>query len=142
MRDVDRFVPLRLNHSPLAGTDLAFFDSRRFCDAMIKIRGEIDEIISGKQPRDNNTIINAPHPQQVIISDSWDRSVTRILKSMSFHNTDSSRCQNRPYTREQAAYPDARLRRAKFWPSVSRVDDAYGDKNLFCECGTVDEYAS
>lgn len=95
-------------------------DVDRFCDAMIKIRQEIDEIVEGKQPRDNNTITNAPHPQQVIISDTWDR----------------------PYSREQAAYPDSRLRRAKFWPSTSRVDDAYGDKNLFCECGTVDEYAS
>ncbi|GAA6064721.1 hypothetical protein JCM10212_005844 [Sporobolomyces blumeae] len=95
-------------------------DVDRFCDAMIKIRGEIDEIIQGKQPRGNNIIVNAPHPQQVVVADSWDR----------------------PYTREQAAYPDSRLRRAKFWPAVSRVDDAYGDKNLFCECGSVDEYAS
>ncbi|GAA5874512.1 hypothetical protein JCM16303_002885 [Sporobolomyces ruberrimus] len=95
-------------------------DVDRFCDAMIKIRQEIEDIAQGKQPRDNNLIVNAPHPQQLVVADSWDR----------------------PYTREQAAYPDARLRRAKFWPSVSRVDDAYGDKNLFCECGTVDEYAS
>ncbi|GAA5958358.1 hypothetical protein JCM21900_000886 [Sporobolomyces salmonicolor] len=95
-------------------------DVDQFCDAMIKIRQEIDDIAEGKQPRDNNLIINAPHPQQVVVADSWDR----------------------PYSREEAAYPDRRLRRAKFWPTTSRVDDAYGDRALVCECGTVDEYAS
>lgn len=48
---------------------------------------------------------------------------------------------DRPYSREQAAYPDRRLRKNKFWPSVGRVDDAYGDRTLICECGTVDDYA-
>ncbi|GAA6058183.1 hypothetical protein JCM3770_004084 [Rhodotorula araucariae] len=95
-------------------------DIDAFCDAMIKIREEIDEIIEGKQPRDNNLITNAPHTQQVVIADKWDR----------------------PYTREQAAYPLPSLRHRKFWPVVSRVDDRHGDMNLVCECGTVDEYAS
>ena len=90
-------------------------DVDRFCDAMIKIREEIEEIISGKQPRDNNVIVNAPHTQQVLLSEKWDR----------------------PYTREQAAYPVPSL-----WPTVSRVDDKYGDLNLVCECGDVSEYAS
>lgn len=49
---------------------------------------------------------------------------------------------DRPYTREEAAYPLASLRFRKFWPTVGRVDDSYGDKNLVCECGTVDQYAS
>ncbi|GAA5963591.1 hypothetical protein JCM8115_002042 [Rhodotorula mucilaginosa] len=95
-------------------------DVDRFCDAMIKIREEIEEIISGKQPRDNNVIVNAPHTQQVLLSEKWDR----------------------PYTREQAAYPVPSLRTRKFWPTVSRVDDKYGDLNLVCECGDVSEYAS
>ncbi|BGP48274.1 glycine decarboxylase subunit P [Rhodotorula kratochvilovae] len=95
-------------------------DIDAFCDAMIKIRQEIEEIIEGKQPRDNNLITNAPHTQQVVIADKWDR----------------------PYTREQAAYPLPSLRQRKFWPGVSRVDDKHGDMNLVCECGTVDEYAS
>jgi hypothetical protein len=54
-------------------------DIDQFCDAMIQIRGEIDEIISGKQPRGNNTIVNAPHPQQVVISDKWDRFVLSLF---------------------------------------------------------------
>ncbi|KDE09263.1 glycine dehydrogenase subunit 2 [Microbotryum lychnidis-dioicae p1A1 Lamole] len=95
-------------------------DIDMFCDAMIKIRQEADEIAAGKQPRDNNIIKNAPHTQQVVMANEW----------------------NRPYSREEAAYPDKRLRQRKFWPSVSRVDDSYGDRNLVCECGTVDEYAS
>ncbi|GAA5935545.1 hypothetical protein JCM10213_004054, partial [Rhodosporidiobolus nylandii] len=93
-------------------------DINLFCDAMIKIRQEIQDIIDGKQPRDNNVIVNAPHPQENVVSDSW----------------------NRPYSREAAAYPVSSLRHRKFWPTVSRVDDAHGDKNLVCECGTVDEY--
>ncbi|GAA5850348.1 hypothetical protein JCM8547_001841 [Rhodosporidiobolus lusitaniae] len=93
-------------------------DIDQFCDAMISIRKEIDEIIDGKQARGNNVIVNAPHPQQVVISDKWDR----------------------PYTREQAAYPVKSLRHRKFWPTVSRVDDSYGDRNLVCECGDVEQY--
>ncbi|BGP08307.1 glycine decarboxylase subunit P [Rhodotorula toruloides] len=90
-----------------------------FCDAMIKIRKEIDEIIEGKQPRDNNIITNAPHTQQVLLAEKWDR----------------------PYSREEAAYPMKSLRTRKFWPTVSRVDDKYGDLNLFCECSDVEAYA-
>ncbi|GAA6042118.1 hypothetical protein JCM8097_003116 [Rhodosporidiobolus ruineniae] len=94
-------------------------DVDQFCDAMISIRKEIDEIVEGKQERGNNTIVNAPHPQQVVIANNWDR----------------------PYTREKAAYAVPSLRLRKFWPAVSRVDDAYGDRQLVCECGTVEEYA-
>ncbi|KAJ3343653.1 glycine decarboxylase subunit P [Gonapodya sp. JEL0774] len=70
----------------------------RFCDAMIAIRHEIAEIESGKQPRENNVLTNAPHTQEVLLAEKWDR----------------------PYSREQAAYPVASLRKRKFWPTVSR----------------------
>ncbi|EJD51925.1 glycine dehydrogenase [Auricularia subglabra TFB-10046 SS5] len=94
----------------------------RFCDAMIKIREEAEDIIAGKQPKDNNLLKNAPHPIAAItLSDAdW----------------------NRPYTREQAVYPLPFLKQRKFWPTVTRIDDAYGDINLVCECPSVEEVAS
>ncbi|KAG1754870.1 pyridoxal phosphate-dependent transferase [Suillus paluster] len=94
----------------------------RFCDAMIQIRNEAEDIITGKQPKDNNLLKNAPHPLSLmVVSDKeW----------------------NRPYTREEAAYPMPWLREKKFWPTVSRIDDAYGDLNLICDCPTVEETAS
>lgn len=90
----------------------------RFCDAFISIRKEIQAIEDGKVPKENNILKNAPHPQQDLLQDEWDR----------------------PYTRQQAAYPLPYLREKKFWPSVARVDDAYGDTNLFCTCSPVEEY--
>ena len=94
----------------------------RFCDAMIQIRQEAEDIITGKQPRDNNVLKNAPHPMAaIIVSDAeW----------------------NRPYLRETAAYPMPWLREKKFWPTVSRIDDAFGDLNLICDCPSVEELAS
>lgn len=94
----------------------------RFCDAMIKIRQEAEDIITGKQPRDNNVLKNAPHPIAAItVPDSeW----------------------NKPYTREEAVFPLPSLRHRKFWPTVARIDDAYGDINLVCECPSVEEVAS
>ena len=80
----------------------------RFCEAMIKIRAEIRDIESGKQPKTNNLLKNAPHPVDILLKADWDR----------------------PYTREEAAYPLPSLRARKFWPSVGRVDDTYGDRNL------------
>ncbi|KAG8896982.1 glycine decarboxylase subunit P [Tulasnella sp. 403] len=93
----------------------------RFCDAMIEIRKEVDEIASGAQPRDNNVLKNAPHPISVLAcSDAeW----------------------NRPYSRQKAVYPLPYLHERKFWPTVSRIDDAYGDLNLMCECPSVEELA-
>jgi glycine dehydrogenase len=82
----------------------------RFCDALISIRKEIAEVESGKQPRDGNVLRMAPHTQKDLILSEWDRS----------------------YSRETAAYPLAYLKEKKFWPSVTRLDDAYGDMNLFC----------
>lgn len=80
----------------------------RFCDAMIRIREEIRAVEEGRQPRDNNVLTNAPHPVEQLLVDKWDR----------------------PYSREEAAYPMTSLRKKKFWPSVGRVDDTYGDRNL------------
>jgi glycine dehydrogenase len=91
----------------------------RFCDAMIAIREEIREVEEGKQPKDNNILVNAPHPIEVIMSDKWDK----------------------PYSRERAAYPLKSLRsgsRGKFWPTTGRLDDTYGDRHLFCSCPPVD----
>jgi len=83
----------------------------RFCDAMIGIRKEIHDIETGKMPRDNNPLKNAPHTTQVL-SGEW----------------------NRPYSRQQAVFPLPHLKEYKFWPSVSRIDDSYGDRNLVCAC--------
>lgn len=83
----------------------------RFCDAMISIRGEISEIEKGQFQRDNNVLVNAPHSLLDVTSTLWDR----------------------PYTREKAAYPQESLCQTKFWPTVSRLDDVYGDCN-FCSC--------
>ncbi|HXM33503.1 MAG TPA: aminomethyl-transferring glycine dehydrogenase [Chthoniobacterales bacterium] len=84
----------------------------RFCDAMISIHGEIEAVVSGKADRQNNVLKNAPHTAQQVISDKWDR----------------------PYSREQAAYPAPWTREYKFWPAVARIDSVYGDRNLFCTC--------
>ena len=84
----------------------------RFCDAMIAIHTELIAIEEGTLDRINNPLKRAPHTAQVVTSDDW----------------------NRPYSREQAAYPVAWLRKNKFWPSVSRVDNVYGDRNIFCSC--------
>ncbi|KAI5835985.1 glycine dehydrogenase [Schizophyllum commune Tattone D] len=94
----------------------------RFCDAMIEIRKEAEEVVKGEQPRDNNVLKNAPHPMSVLVvpDAEW----------------------NRPYSREKAAYPLPYLKEKKFWPTVSRVDDAYGDINLVCDCPSVEELAS
>lgn len=91
----------------------------RFCEAMIHIREEIREVENGKADPENNVLKHAPHTMRVSLSDTWDR----------------------PYTREKAVFPTPDLRFNKFWPTVSRVDDAYGDRNLMCSCIPVEEYA-
>ncbi|KAH6894202.1 glycine cleavage system P-protein-domain-containing protein [Thelonectria olida] len=90
----------------------------RFCDALIQIRHEVADIETGKVPRQGNLLKNAPHPQHDLLVSEKDW--------------------NRPYTREQAAYPLPWLREKKMWPSVARVDDAFGDTNLFCTCPPVE----
>ncbi len=87
----------------------------RFCDAMISIRKEIAE---ASQDNPNNIMKNAPHTMAMLTADTWDF----------------------PYSREQAAYPLPYVADNKFWPSVRRVDDAYGDRNLICTCAPIEEY--
>jgi glycine dehydrogenase len=91
----------------------------RFCDALIEIRKEIREVEDGVADKENNVLKHAPHTAAVITADKWDR----------------------PYSRQKAAYPLPYVKEAKFWPSVSRIDNAYGDRNLVCSCLPVEEYA-
>jgi glycine dehydrogenase len=90
----------------------------RFCAAMISIKKEIDEIISGEADKDDNVIKNAPHTAKSVITDNWNHS----------------------YSREKAVYPIKSVRQNKFWPSVARVDSAYGDRNLICACPPIEAY--
>lgn len=90
----------------------------RFCEAMITIRKEIQEIIDGKADKVNNVIKNAPHTAKLIISDKYDK----------------------PYSREKAVYPLKWVKENKFWPSVARVDNAYGDRHLVCSCAPIESY--
>lgn len=90
----------------------------RFCDAMLSIRAEIGAIETGSADALNNVLKNAPHTQEMICADQW-----------SF-----------PYTRSQAAFPLSYVAANKFWPSVRRVDDAYGDRNLVCTCEPIESY--
>ena len=98
---------------PTESEDLAELD--RFCDAMISIRKEID---AANAEDVNNVLKNAPHTLAMLTSNDW----------------------NMPYTREQAAYPLDYIVENKFWPSVRRVDDAYGDRNLICSCAPIEAY--
>ncbi len=90
----------------------------RLCEALILIRAEIQEIVDGRQPRINNLLKNAPHTASVVTATEW----------------------NRPYSREQAAFPAPWLKHSKFWPSVSRIDEAYGDRHLVCSCPPIESY--
>ena len=89
----------------------------RFCDAMISIYGEIRAIETGEADREDNVLKCSPHTAQDLLADHWDRS----------------------YSRESAAYPAPWTREHKFWPVVGRIDNVYGDRNLFCSCVPVDE---
>lgn len=91
----------------------------RFCDAMISIRHEIDAIEKGNASKENNVLVNAPHTVHELTANDWSY----------------------PYTREQAAFPLPYIAENKFWPSVKRVDNAYGDRNLICTCPDVESYA-
>ncbi len=90
----------------------------RFCDALIQIRSEVQDVIDGKADPENNVLKNAPHTVDVVTADEWDK----------------------PYSRQFAAYPLPFVRDRKFWPAVSRIDDAYGDRNLVCSCLPIEEY--
>lgn len=90
----------------------------RFCEAMISIRTEMQEVMDGTADANDNPLKNAPHSYKVLVADEWHYS----------------------YSREKAAFPAPYVRENKFWPSVSRVDNAYGDRNLMCSCLPLDEY--
>jgi glycine dehydrogenase len=91
----------------------------RFCDALIAIRKEIQAIVDGRADAKDNVLKNAPHTAEVVTADEWTH----------------------PYSREQAAYPLPYLRAHKVWPSVSRIDNPYGDRNLMCSCPPVEAFA-
>jgi glycine dehydrogenase len=88
----------------------------RFCEAMIAIHGEMTAVETGAADPANNVLKNAPHPAAIVCADHWDR----------------------PYTREQAAFPAPWLRDHKFWPAVARIDNVWGDRNLFCSCAPME----
>jgi glycine dehydrogenase len=95
------------------------FELDRFIEAMVAIAEEIKKVSNGSFDKENNPLKNAPHTAEVILANEW----------------------NRPYTREEAAYPVGRLRKNKYWPPVGRADNVYGDRNLFCTCVPISEYA-
>ncbi|MDN3544580.1 MAG: aminomethyl-transferring glycine dehydrogenase [Roseateles asaccharophilus] len=110
---------------PVAGTLMvepteseSKFELDRFCDAMIAIRGEIAKVESGAWTREDNPLVNAPHTAESLLKSEWTHG----------------------YGRDEAAYPVASLRQQKYWVPVGRVDNVYGDRNLFCSCVPLSEY--
>lgn len=110
-------VPGTLMVEPTESETLAELD--RFIDAMIAIREEIRKVEAGQWPQDNNPLKHAPHTAASLMGADWDR----------------------PYSRETGAFPLASLKQVKYWPPVGRVDNVYGDRNLFCSCVPVSDYA-
>ncbi len=110
---------------PVAGTLMvesteseSRYEIDRFCDAMLAIRAEIDAVASGRWPTGDNPLANAPHPAADVATDTWDH----------------------PYPRDLAVWP-AGANGTKYWPPVSRIDGAYGDRNVMCSCPPVEAYA-
>ena len=110
---------------PVAGTLMiepteseSIVEIDRFCDAMLAIAEEIGKVEAGTWPADDNPLVNAPHTAADLMRDDWTH----------------------PYSREQAANPDGNHQANKYWPPVSRVDNAYGDRNLICSCPSIDEW--
>ncbi|WP_028299163.1 aminomethyl-transferring glycine dehydrogenase [Oceanospirillum beijerinckii] len=89
----------------------------RFIEAMIKIRAEVEKVQSGEWPADNNPLVNAPHTM-VDLTSAWER----------------------PYSQEEAVFPTAHTRASKYWPTVNRVDNVYGDRNFICSCPSIEAY--
>ena len=110
-------VPGTLMVEPTESETLGELD--RFINAMIAIRGEISKVESGEWPRDNNPLKHAPHTAASLMGADWDH----------------------PYSREVGGFPLATLKQVKYWPPVGRVDNVYGDRNLFCSCVPVSDYA-
>jgi glycine dehydrogenase len=109
-------VPGTLMIEPTESESLAELD--RFCEAMIAIRDEIRAIENGEIAHDDSPLTHAPHTAEEIMSDEWARA----------------------YSREQAAFPLPWVKENKFWPHVGRIDNVYGDRNLFCVCVPIEEY--
>lgn len=109
-------VPGTIMIEPTESEDKAELD--RFCDALLSIRKEIAAIESGSMDKANNALKNAPHTQAVVMADEW----------------------NNPYTRTEAAFPLPYVKENKFWPSVSRINNTHGDRNLMCTCEPVSAY--
>ena len=95
------------------------YELDRFIEAMVTIADEIKKVVNGTYDKEDNPLKNAPHTAEVVLSNNWNHS----------------------YTREEAAYPVGRLRKNKYWPPVGRADNVYGDRNLFCTCVPIAEYA-
>ena len=93
--------------------------SGNFSDALSQIRQEIREVEEGAVPREDNLLVNAPHTLQQVVGNAWTR----------------------PYDRERAGFPSPQVRESKVWPTVGRIDGAYGDRNLICTCVTMEELA-
>ena len=109
-------VPGTMMIEPTESENLS--EINRFCASLIKIKEEIDKVKNGKFDKDDNPLKNAPHTHVELTADEW----------------------NHKYKREIAAYPSATLKSYKYWPPVARVDNVYGDKNLFCSCPSMDEF--
>ncbi len=109
-------VPGTMMVEPTESESLKELD--RFCETLIKIKSEIDEIKKGTFDKIDNPIKNAPHTDLELAADEWKHK----------------------YSREEAAFPAIYLKENKFWPPVARVDNVYGDKNLICSCPSMDEF--
>ena len=109
-------VPGTLMVEPTESESLV--ELNRFCDVLVSIRKEIEDIEIGESDKADNTMKNAPHTAESVTANEW----------------------NHPYSREAAAYPIEEVRNNKFWPSVGRINNAYGDRNLVCSCLPVSEY--
>src|SRR5690606_34936001 len=91
----------------------------RFCDAMIAIRAEIEEVLTGSADKHNNILKNAPHTSAVVTADNWDKE----------------------YSRQRAAFPLPYIAERKFWPSIGRVNETHGDRTLICSCPPIEAYS-
>ena len=111
-------VPNSMMIEPTESESKAELD--RFCDTMISIRNEVSQIESGYFDRMNNPLKHAPHTAEIVCDPNWDR----------------------PYSRQEAAFPKTWVKESKFWPHVSRIDNVYGDRNVVCSCPPLSEYTS
>jgi glycine dehydrogenase len=111
-------VPGTIMVEPTESEDKGELD--RFCEALIQIRKEIADVVSGTADHRDNVLKNAPHTAEAVSASEWAH----------------------PYTREEAAFPLPFVKANKFWPSVGRIDNPYGDRNLFCSCPPIEAFAS